>query len=59
MTNISASERLEAALTRIDDPSGEGARACLTVYAQAARAAANDSLEGERTCVNWLRETGK
>jgi aspartyl-tRNA(Asn)/glutamyl-tRNA(Gln) amidotransferase subunit A len=40
MTNMSASERLEAALTRIDDPSGEGARACLTVYAQAARAAA-------------------
>ncbi len=35
-----ARERLEAALKRIDDPNGEGARACLTVYAQAARAAA-------------------
>jgi aspartyl-tRNA(Asn)/glutamyl-tRNA(Gln) amidotransferase subunit A len=34
------SERLESALARIDDPKGEGARACLTVYTQAARAAA-------------------
>jgi aspartyl-tRNA(Asn)/glutamyl-tRNA(Gln) amidotransferase subunit A len=33
-------ERLDAALARIADPAGEGARACLTVYAQAARAAA-------------------
>jgi aspartyl-tRNA(Asn)/glutamyl-tRNA(Gln) amidotransferase subunit A len=32
-------ERLEAALQRIDDPKGEGARACLTVYRDAARAA--------------------
>jgi aspartyl-tRNA(Asn)/glutamyl-tRNA(Gln) amidotransferase subunit A len=37
----SARERLEAALSRIADPNGEGARACLTVYAQAARAAAD------------------
>jgi aspartyl-tRNA(Asn)/glutamyl-tRNA(Gln) amidotransferase subunit A len=35
-----ASERLEAALARIDDPSGEGARTCLTVYRDAAKAAA-------------------
>jgi aspartyl-tRNA(Asn)/glutamyl-tRNA(Gln) amidotransferase subunit A len=35
-----ARERLEAALARIGDPNGEGARACLTVYAQAARDAA-------------------
>jgi aspartyl-tRNA(Asn)/glutamyl-tRNA(Gln) amidotransferase subunit A len=34
-------ERLEAALERIDDPKGEGARACLTVYREAARAAAD------------------
>jgi aspartyl-tRNA(Asn)/glutamyl-tRNA(Gln) amidotransferase subunit A len=35
-----ACERLDAALARIADPAGEGARACLTVYVQAARAAA-------------------
>jgi len=35
-----AHDRLEAALARIDDPKGEGARACLTVYREAARAAA-------------------
>jgi aspartyl-tRNA(Asn)/glutamyl-tRNA(Gln) amidotransferase subunit A len=34
-------DRLEAALTRIADPRGEGARTCLTVYAEAARAAAD------------------
>jgi len=34
-------DRLEAALAKIADPSGEGARACLTVYAEAARAAAD------------------
>ncbi len=33
-------ERLEAALARIDDPKGEGARACLTVYREQAKAAA-------------------
>ena len=33
-------DRLEAALARIADPSGEGARACLTVYAESARVAA-------------------
>ncbi len=37
----SARQRLEAALTRIDDPNGEGARACLTVYREAAYAAAD------------------
>src|SRR5512139_3655131 len=40
MARNSARERLEAALARIDDPKGEGARACLTVYREAARAAA-------------------
>jgi len=34
-------DRLEAALARIADPEGEGARACLTVYAQSARVAAD------------------
>jgi aspartyl-tRNA(Asn)/glutamyl-tRNA(Gln) amidotransferase subunit A len=38
-----ARERLDAALARIDDPKGEGARACLTVYRDAARAAADAS----------------
>jgi len=36
-----ARERLEGALARIADPNGEGARACLTVYTDAARAAAD------------------
>ncbi len=40
MTRLSARERLDAALARIDDPQGEGARACLTVYREAAQAAA-------------------
>ena len=39
----SARDRLEAALARIADASGEGARACLTVYAATARAAADAS----------------
>jgi len=34
-------DRLEQALAHIADPKGEGARACLTVYAEAARAAAD------------------
>jgi aspartyl-tRNA(Asn)/glutamyl-tRNA(Gln) amidotransferase subunit A len=34
-------DRLEEALARIADPKGEGARACLTVYAETARAAAD------------------
>src|SRR4051812_37203097 len=38
---MSARDRLEQALTRIADPNGEGARACLTVYTDAARAAAH------------------
>jgi len=37
----SSRERLDQALARIADPKGEGARACLTVYAEQARAAAN------------------
>jgi aspartyl-tRNA(Asn)/glutamyl-tRNA(Gln) amidotransferase subunit A len=34
-------DRLEEALARIADPNGEGARACLTVYAEKARIAAD------------------
>ena len=34
-------DRLEEALARIDDPKGEGARACLTVYRTEARIAAD------------------
>jgi aspartyl-tRNA(Asn)/glutamyl-tRNA(Gln) amidotransferase subunit A len=41
MKSPSCSDRLELALERIADPKGEGARACLTVYAEAARAAAD------------------
>jgi len=37
----SCRDRLEQALEQIADPAGEGARACLTVYAEAARAAAD------------------
>lgn len=36
-----ARERLEGALARITDPAGEGKRACLTVYTQSARDAAD------------------
>ena len=38
---MSVRDRLEEALARIADPKGEGARACLTVYSDAARAAAD------------------
>jgi aspartyl-tRNA(Asn)/glutamyl-tRNA(Gln) amidotransferase subunit A len=40
MRQLTARDRLDAALAKIDDPSGEGARACLTVYRDAAKAAA-------------------
>ena len=41
MKQTSCRERLEQALTRIVDPNGEGARACLTLYAGGARVAAD------------------
>ena len=41
MKKISCRDRVEEALLCIADPKGEGARACLTVYAQSARAAAD------------------
>lgn len=40
MKRTPATERLKVALAKIDDPKGEGARACLTVYRDAAHAAA-------------------
>jgi aspartyl-tRNA(Asn)/glutamyl-tRNA(Gln) amidotransferase subunit A len=43
MTAHSCRDRLEQALARIADPNGEGARACLTVYPDTARAAADGS----------------
>ena len=43
MTAHSCRDRLEQALSRIADPKGEGARACLTVYGDTARAAADAS----------------
>jgi aspartyl-tRNA(Asn)/glutamyl-tRNA(Gln) amidotransferase subunit A len=43
MTAHTCRDRLEQALARIADPKGEGARACLTVYRDAARAAADAS----------------
>jgi aspartyl-tRNA(Asn)/glutamyl-tRNA(Gln) amidotransferase subunit A len=42
-------DRLEEALARIADPKGEGARACLTVYVDTARAAADASDARART----------
>ncbi|HEX6660244.1 MAG TPA: amidase family protein, partial [Sphingomicrobium sp.] len=41
----SARDRLEDALARIADPGGEGARTCLTVYSETARAAADGADE--------------
>jgi aspartyl-tRNA(Asn)/glutamyl-tRNA(Gln) amidotransferase subunit A len=41
MPKPSCRDRLEQALARIADPKGEGSRACLTVYADGARAAAD------------------
>lgn len=49
MTRPSAQERLAEALARIDDPAGEGARAVLTVYRDAAQAAAESSDARTRT----------
>src|SRR4029078_3541157 len=41
MKRASARERREPALGRMDHPKGEGARACLTVYRDQAKAAAD------------------
>ena len=49
MKQISARDRLDQALSRIADPKGEGARACLAVYAEAARGAADAADARART----------
>jgi aspartyl-tRNA(Asn)/glutamyl-tRNA(Gln) amidotransferase subunit A len=41
MKPLSSRDRLEQALSRVADPKGEGVRACLTVYPDEARAAAD------------------
>jgi aspartyl-tRNA(Asn)/glutamyl-tRNA(Gln) amidotransferase subunit A len=41
--STSSRDTTEQALAKIADPNGEGARACLTVYGEAARAAADQS----------------
>ena len=48
----SARDRLEEALARIADPNGEGSRACLTIYAQAGRAAADAADARARAGIN-------
>jgi aspartyl-tRNA(Asn)/glutamyl-tRNA(Gln) amidotransferase subunit A len=48
----SARDRLEEALARIADAKGEGARACLTVYAQSARSAADAADARARTGIS-------
>jgi aspartyl-tRNA(Asn)/glutamyl-tRNA(Gln) amidotransferase subunit A len=56
---MNTSERLEAALSRIDDPAGEGARACLTVYREQALAAAQAADARARTGVSLGPLDGK
>ncbi|HVV60611.1 MAG TPA: amidase [Pseudolabrys sp.] len=51
MKRVPARERLEQALERIADPKGEGARTCLTVYREAAEAAADAADKRMRTHV--------
>jgi aspartyl-tRNA(Asn)/glutamyl-tRNA(Gln) amidotransferase subunit A len=41
MSKLSARDRLDAALAKIDNPQGEGGRTCLSVYREAAKAAAD------------------
>lgn len=43
MTRLSSRDRVEDALSRIADPAGEGSRSCLSVYADAARKAADEA----------------
>jgi aspartyl-tRNA(Asn)/glutamyl-tRNA(Gln) amidotransferase subunit A len=49
MKQQSCRDRLELALFRIAEPDGQGARACLTVYHEAARAAA-DAADARARC---------
>ena len=43
MAQPTSRDRVEDALARIADPAGEGSRSCLTVYAEAARKAADEA----------------
>jgi aspartyl-tRNA(Asn)/glutamyl-tRNA(Gln) amidotransferase subunit A len=52
VTTISTRERLDEALMRIDDLRGEGMRACLTVYREAARGAADAADARARTGIS-------
>ncbi|MGA2567091.1 MAG: amidase [Pseudolabrys sp.] len=52
MTTVSTRERLDEALMRIDDLRGEGMRACLTVYREAARGAADAADARARTGIS-------
>jgi aspartyl-tRNA(Asn)/glutamyl-tRNA(Gln) amidotransferase subunit A len=56
MNDKSCRDRLEQALARIADPKGEGARACLTVYADAVRQAADaaDARKGRGAVIGPL-----
>ena len=52
MTTVATRERLDEALMRIDDLRGEGMRACLTVYREAARGAADAADARARTGIS-------
>ena len=52
MTTVSTRERLDEALMRIDDLRGEGMRACLTVYREVARGAADAADARARTGIS-------
>lgn len=52
MSGPSSSERLDVALSRIDDPKGEGARACLTIYREQAKAAAQAADARQRSGIS-------
>jgi aspartyl-tRNA(Asn)/glutamyl-tRNA(Gln) amidotransferase subunit A len=52
MRTTTCRDRLESVRARIADPKGEGARACLTVYADAARAAADAADARARTGIS-------
>jgi aspartyl-tRNA(Asn)/glutamyl-tRNA(Gln) amidotransferase subunit A len=52
VTTVSTRERLDEALMRIDDLRGEGMRACLTVYREVARGAADAADARARTGIS-------
>src|SRR6202158_679562 len=58
LSRRSARDRLQEVLARIADPKGEGARACLTVYSDAARAAADAADARERAGLTLGRLDG-